>query len=100
MQVGVDRTQMQRLPSGSYDELRRRGSVTEHKCTVCQEEFAAEETVTQLPCQHCFHGTCIAEWLDASKMCPVCMVEVSLPEGGGADAAAPADAVAAALATK
>lgn len=60
----------------------------EDKCTVCQEHYVADDMVLQLPCKHCFHSDCIGQWLQGSKMCPVCMSEVEEltvgAKGGGA----------------
>ena len=45
-------------------------------CVVCQEDFAAGEKVSVLPCGHCFHGTCITPWLLQDRTCPTCRQEV------------------------
>lgn len=45
-------------------------------CSICLE--AAEGDVLALPCTHCFHRTCIGEWLKASQnvlRCPLCRAE-------------------------
>ena len=34
------------------------------QCSVCMEAFTLNETVKQLPCQHCFHNDCIMPWLE------------------------------------
>lgn len=41
-------------------------------CTVCHEEWKPEEEVVELPCQHCYHETCIMPWLQEHNTCPVC----------------------------
>lgn len=47
-------------------------------CVITCDDFAEGQTVTQLPCKHCFQPAAIAKWVtenDAS--CPVC--RASLP---------------------
>lgn len=41
-------------------------------CSICHTEFAAEEEVSQLPCEHCFHDSCIKPWLEVQNTCPIC----------------------------
>lgn len=32
-------------------------------CTICHDCFVPREQVVELPCNHCFHETCITPWL-------------------------------------
>ena len=94
LQVGVSETQLSALQQGTFAQLHNCTPGSHDTCTVCQEQVAAEETLTQLPCKHTFHHNCIAQWFDSSKMCPVCMTEVR----GGSEAGQAGDAGASALA--
>jgi len=42
------------------------------KCLVCQEEYCKGEYMRQLPCGHCFHKTCVDQWLLSKDFCPYC----------------------------
>ncbi|KAM3846593.1 E3 ubiquitin-protein ligase Praja-2 isoform 3-T3 [Vipera latastei] len=44
----------------------------EQCCAICCSEYIKEEIVTELPCRHFFHVTCITLWLQKSGTCPVC----------------------------
>lgn len=34
------------------------------ECNVCWDEYSEDQTVLQLPCNHCFHEGCILKWLE------------------------------------
>ncbi|GIL78675.1 hypothetical protein Vretifemale_8088, partial [Volvox reticuliferus] len=46
----------------------------EPQCAVCLCEYEEGEVITQLPCKHEFHGTCIRKWLRTHYTCPICRV--------------------------
>ena len=46
------------------------------QCSICLEEFMLQESVPQLPCQHCFHTVCLATWLKTNNSCPCCRAVV------------------------
>lgn len=45
-------------------------------CSVCQEDFAIDDTVNVLPCLHPTHKDCLRPWLDLHNTCPVCRFEL------------------------
>eukprot|EP00401_Gymnodinium_catenatum_P045740 CAMPEP_0117515382 /NCGR_PEP_ID=MMETSP0784-20121206/30551_1 /TAXON_ID=39447 /ORGANISM="" /LENGTH=221 /DNA_ID=CAMNT_0005311197 /DNA_START=74 /DNA_END=742 /DNA_ORIENTATION=+ len=51
-------------------------------CTICYQDFEADETVTQLPCGHAFHPGCLAQWSAYSLpvVCPYCKREATSRE--------------------
>ncbi|KAL3529248.1 hypothetical protein ACH5RR_008570 [Cinchona calisaya] len=52
-------------------------SVTEmeKKCSVCQEEYEADDETGKLNCGHYFHIQCIKKWLSQKNACPICKTE-------------------------
>jgi len=52
-----------------YNDLADR-EVVPTSCVVCLEDFAAAETVAQLPCGHTFHPTCAHKWILEDWRCP------------------------------
>lgn len=48
---------------------------SEEACAICIGELEADEDITQLRCQHCFHTECINGWLchkGITASCPLC----------------------------
>lgn len=41
-------------------------------CTICLEDFKAEEEVMLTPCNHMFHEPCIVPWVKSHAQCPIC----------------------------
>lgn len=42
-------------------------------CTICLEDFAEEQNIRVLGCDHCFHDKCGDEWLlKMANTCPIC----------------------------
>lgn len=44
----------------------------ERQCTICQEEYEAEDEMGKLDCGHFYHTRCIKQWLSQKNSCPVC----------------------------
>ncbi|KAE8667756.1 putative Catalytic [Hibiscus syriacus] len=47
----------------------------DNKCSICQEEYEADEEMGKLCCGHSFHIPCIKQWLLQKNACPVCKTE-------------------------
>jgi len=46
-------------------------------CAICLEEIKIGDWYKKLPsCEHCFHASCIDQWLYNGETCPVCREEV------------------------
>ncbi len=52
---------------------------------MCHEEFKCGEEVVELPCNHCYHESCVMPWLASHNTCPVCRLELPVEgeRGGG-----------------
>lgn len=42
------------------------------ECAVCLCDFADGDMLTELPCGHVYHRTCITAWLQNRNLCPLC----------------------------
>ena len=51
-------------------------------CAICCCEFVAGDRLMQLACGHEFHYECVATWLRAKRVCPMCKATVG-PGGHG-----------------
>ncbi|CAN6359272.1 unnamed protein product [Urochloa humidicola] len=47
------------------------------RCSICQEEFEANEETGKLGCGHGYHVHCIKQWLSRKNACPVCKTTVT-----------------------
>lgn len=48
----------------------------ERKCSICQEEYEANDELGKLQCGHSYHVCCIKQWLLQKNACPVCKASV------------------------
>lgn len=64
----------------------------EHKaeCSICMDEVNIGEVVTELPCKHWFHHSCVSAWLIEHDTCPHCRKGITKHAEGGANAQASA----------
>ncbi|XP_038981139.1 uncharacterized protein LOC120110386 [Phoenix dactylifera] len=51
-----------------------RGSPT--RCTVCLGDLESGSLAGWLPCSHVFHPVCITQWLQTSRLCPICRLQL------------------------
>lgn len=58
-------------------ELHNPRDEVEGKCSICQEEYEAEDEMGRLECGHAYHLHCIKQWLAQKNACPVCKAEAS-----------------------
>ena len=72
--TGLQEDELQKIPTIN---------ITKHhiedkaNCTVCFEDYYEGELVSNLPCQHLFHTSCIMEWLKSNGACPNCRINLN-----------------------
>ena len=48
----------------------------ESPCAICLEELRVGDPTLTVVCGHCFHHTCIVQWLLRCNRCPTCRFEI------------------------
>lgn len=66
-----------RFPDATPAELER---LNDDVCSICRDSM---ERAKKLPCGHCFHKTCIQQWIEHASFCPTCRGPL-LPRGAAA----------------
>lgn len=61
--------EIQELPKARFDNME------EQVCSICLESYKRGELLTRLNCQHCFHVSCLAEWMRQATQCPLCRAD-------------------------
>lgn len=64
----------ERFPDATPAELER---LNDDVCSICRDSM---ERAKRLPCGHCFHKTCIQQWIEHASFCPTCRGPL-LPRG-------------------
>eukprot|EP00906_Rhabdomonas_costata_P016194 RCo023238 len=49
------------------------------QCSICLEEFAAQQEVRSLPCGHLYHKPCVDRWFGVDPRCPICKADIRGP---------------------
>lgn len=78
---------IEKMPSFQFrlttlHQSRMRADDSESKCLVCQCEYEDGEQLRRLPCGHCFHMSCVDQWLRTKDVCPYCRQPVLDPSTG------------------
>ncbi|KAM1702732.1 hypothetical protein FF1_028000 [Malus domestica] len=56
----------------SIEKLERARVEVSAACSVCMEEMEVGSQAIRMPCSHLYHKDCIVEWLEKSRVCPLC----------------------------
>lgn len=46
------------------------------ECSICLNNFSNDNKGYQIKCEHIFHKDCIEEWMERSKTCPICRINI------------------------
>jgi len=64
-----------------FDIKQDESNTSQVTCAVCLENIEIGEWYKKLPnCEHCFHATCIDQWLSTRATCPICREKIYLDE--------------------
>lgn len=55
----------------------KKASDSNHFCSICLETYKKDESLTVLPCNHCYHKLCIQIWLEKNSNCPECRLNIT-----------------------
>lgn len=67
-QEGMDFESMKQLQTESGE------SIINSNVSTADEDDAA--LIYKLPCRHCYHVTCVTQWLDSHNTCPMCRFQM------------------------
>jgi DNA repair exonuclease SbcCD ATPase subunit len=72
---------IERFPTFVYtseqeESMKSLNEFSEMGCSICISDFARDEVLLSLPCQHSFHKERIIPWLHQHNTCPVCRYEL------------------------
>ena len=51
--------------------------VRDRRCVICLENFRDGDELRVLRCFHSFHRNCVDQWLDTSRLCPICKQDIT-----------------------
>lgn len=70
--LGMRVDQIQRLTSSVVTDAMSK-DMKEDCCSICLDDFKSNMTIRQMAeCGHCFHQSCIDQWLSRKDECPNC----------------------------
>ena len=78
VKVVLTQEQINELPKGPYQEVKRSFRVDSNQCGMSLEDFEDDTEIMVLPCYHAFQQEYISKWLtENSNKCPTCRAEVA-----------------------
>ena len=46
------------------------------ECVICLDDYKIGCKISYLPCFHFFHSLCIKNWIQQTKRCPICKIDI------------------------
>lgn len=82
--TGLSVAQVARLPTRTVeDEPPEPDAPDAPRCCICCYGHAKGDVILALPCGHDYHLECIAPWLRAKRICPLCKTPAVPPPPSG-----------------
>lgn len=70
----LTKNEMDNIVKEKYKDVKNTKEIT--SCIICMDEFANEDEVCLLKCDHIYHYDCISKWLIKDATCPVCRTSI------------------------
>lgn len=87
---GARQDQIEKLPTVKYSDM---DSMEDNSCAICLVDYAAEDELRKLPCDHAFHKQCLDSWLTVNASCPNCRARCFEAEEEGEEKNAEAESI-------
>ena len=55
-----------------YTYSREAAAAVPDCCSICLQDYATDERLLRLPCDHEAHAACLTEWMRTKGKCPMC----------------------------
>ena len=79
---GLTDEDFDRLEEKTYFVQRKTGKEdnpsTSDTCAICLEDYKSFDCLKNLGCNHMFHKTCLKEWTNRKRECPLCKREITV----------------------
>ncbi|RZC84808.1 hypothetical protein C5167_047590 [Papaver somniferum] len=73
VRTGLSDSTIQSYPQVILGESGRLPNPNDTTCAICIADFEAKDALKSMPtCNHCFHASCLEQWLRVNATCPVC----------------------------
>jgi len=58
-----------------------RNTKQQEECIICMDDYSENHKCSELYCGHKFHHSCILQWMNEKKTCPLCNTGFLLKSG-------------------
>ena len=55
-----------------YIEFNIQKDFSNNECIICLDNMSINEKIIMIDCGHKYHKTCLLDWFQKKKICPVC----------------------------
>lgn len=76
IKITLMKSELNKHKALTFEDVEEMVKADNPKCSICQFEFAKEDKVRNLECNHIFHQDCVDKWLlEYNYKCPMCRRE-------------------------